>query len=113
MRQENFVLASRVASGELDGNAVVSCLLRSFMRKQERASRGIVQNSGKLVDAETLAELTYSFGRGQPAKALLSYFGISVKPASINFNIPTLPMFFMAHKSAEKLARTGVLHILH
>ena len=85
----------------------MSCLLRSFLLKSERASRGVFKNCGKFVDSETLAELTFSFGTGQPAKALMSYFGVALRPASINFDLPTLPYYFMAHLSTNKLARTG------
>ena len=68
-------------------------------------ARGVYRNSSKLVDAETLAELTYSLGKRKPARTLLSHFGVVLKPASINFDIPTMPFFYVSHKSVDTLMR--------
>ena len=103
-------LAAKVASGELQADRVVSCLLRSFCNLQERRKRGTVSRrecSSKYIDDEVLDEITVRLGKGREAKSLLRVFGVNPKCVNrpIDFEHSLLPAFFVPCRAEEEMVR--------
>ncbi|CAE7783785.1 KIN14F [Symbiodinium sp. CCMP2592] len=107
---KDLSLAARVASGELSSCKLVSCLVHSFFSMRDRMSRGCKDRlcSGKELDEETVTEIAVTLGLDGKCKTLLRSFGVSLgKKASVDYTSDTLPQFFIAHESMERLTRNA------
>ena len=105
-------LTEKFSEAVLTGQALTSdramtSLLLSLMSKRDKLRRGKVSRpcSAKHMDLETLDELLCMLGSSGESKRLLSLFGVPESAApKINYNLPSLPNFFVSHRDAESLS---------
>ena len=111
---KDLSLAARVASGELNSCKLVSCLVHSFFSMRDRVRRGCKDRlcSGKHLSDEAVAEIAVTLGLDGKSKTLLRNFGVALhRSASIDYTSDTLPQFFVAHESMERLTTNAGLAI--
>ncbi|CAE7696257.1 unnamed protein product [Symbiodinium sp. CCMP2592] len=101
-------VAAKVASGGLDANRVVKCLLYSFLDQQSRIDRGKEDRlcTSKYLDDETLQEVWFRLGVGSQTPAILRLFGANPRAVpKVDFLKDCLPQFYLAFLDNSKLQK--------
>ncbi|CAE7906305.1 unnamed protein product [Symbiodinium sp. KB8] len=112
--EDQLLLASRVLSGELQADRVVSSLMLSFMDMQQRLREGKKDRvcSSRRLDEETMQELICTLGNSRESRDLLRYFGVCLgERPRVNFNVSLLPEFFASPRNMDVL-RQAVRSVL-
>jgi len=105
-------VAAKVAAGALHGDAVVNCLVRSFIDMKDKLDRGTCTRIGssRHMDEETAAEVAFTLGRSQQSKELIKMFGVNKKSIpTVHLQVGYLPDFFVASRDHKVLQSNGRL----
>ena len=106
MEKKDLQLAARVAAGGLNSSKMIACLFHSWFDMLDRMNRHCADRlaSSRHVCHETLQEISYNFGTDMACQKLMHKFGVNMKgKTKIDYQISTLPAFFLGHLNAEQL----------
>lgn len=102
-----LALASKIATGQLRGDAVVFGLVQSFVAMSSKVQAGNVRTrSGKFMTAEMMMDVVSVLGNSREARNLMSLFGVATScTPRVPLQHDALPDFYMAIRSPEVLRR--------